>query len=369
MDFVDHLKSSVDIVRTVGEYVRLRKIGARYSGLCPFHTEKTPSFSVNPGLGIFICFGCGKKGDVLTFVQEIEQLTFYETLKLLADRNGLTMPSKRERHDPETDLRAAVYDLHEIAAETFRETLWGDKGGDARDYLRRRGLMQSVAEHFGLGFADRSGQDLMRRVKGRFSPEQLEASGLFGKREDGTLYDRFRGRLMFPIHNESGKVIAFGGRAMRPDEEPKYLNSPETSIYKKSSVLYNLHRAKQAIRTAERAVLVEGYMDVIGVYAAGVKQVVASCGTALTNNQVRAIKRHSESIVVNFDPDTAGANATEKSIQILLDEGMHVRILELDGGLDPDEFIKNNGAGSILVETRARNRIFSMVGGSRAPQV
>jgi DNA primase len=133
MDFVDHLKSSVDIVRTVGEYVRLRKIGARYSGLCPFHTEKTPSFSVNPGLGIFICFGCGKKGDVLTFVQEIEQLTFYETLKLLADRNGLTMPSKRERHDPETDLRAAVYDLHDIAAETFRETLWGDKGGDARD--------------------------------------------------------------------------------------------------------------------------------------------------------------------------------------------------------------------------------------------
>jgi DNA primase len=343
MDFVDHLKSSVDIVRTVGEYVRLRKIGARYSGLCPFHTEKTPSFSVNPGLGIFICFGCGKKGDVLTFVQEIEQLTFYETLKLLADRNGLTMPSKRERHDPETDLRAAAYDLHEIAAETFRESLWGDKGGDARDYLRRRGLMQSVAEHFGLGFADRSGQDLMRRVKGRFSPEQLEASGLFGKREDGTLYDRFRGRLMFPIHNESGKVIAFGGRAMRPDEEPKYLNSPETSIYKKSSVLYNLHRAKQAIRTAERAVLVEGYMDVIGVYAAGVKQVVASCGTSLTNNQVRAIKRHSESIVVNFDPDTAGANATEKSIQILLDEGMHVRILELDGGLDPDEFIKNNG--------------------------
>jgi DNA primase len=342
MDFVDHLKSSVDIVRTVGEYVRLRKIGSRYSGLCPFHTEKTPSFSVNPSIGIFICFGCGKKGDVLTFVQEIEQLTFYETLKLLAERNGIPMPVRRDRPDPETDLRAAVYELHEIAASAFKEALWGSNGSEARDYLRRRGLTQSVAEQFGLGLADRSG-DLYRRVKARFSPEQLEASGLFGKGEDGGFYDRFRGRLMFPIHNESGKVIAFGGRAMRPDQEPKYLNSPETSIYKKKNVLYNLHRAKQAIRANDRAVLVEGYMDVIGVYAAGVKHVVASCGTALTADQVRSIKRHSESITVNFDPDTAGANATEKSIQILLDEGMHVRILELSGGLDPDEFVKTHG--------------------------
>ena len=342
MDFVDHVKSSVDIVRTVGEYVRLRRVGQRYSGLCPFHTEKTPSFNVNPAIGIFICFGCGKKGDVLTFVQEIEQLTFYETLKLVAERNGITMPARRDRPDPETDQRAAVYELHEIAANAFRELLWGPNGSEARDYLRRRGLTQSVAEQFGLGLADRSG-DLYRRVKSRFTAEQLEASGLFGKGEDGGLYDRFRGRLMFPIHNESGKIIAFGGRAMRPDQEPKYLNSPETSIYKKKNVLYNLHRAKQAIRANDRAVLVEGYMDVIGVYSAGVKQVVASCGTALTSEQVRSIKRHSESITVNFDPDNAGANATEKSIQILLDEGMHVRILELAGGLDPDEFVKAHG--------------------------
>jgi DNA primase len=342
MDFVDHVKSSVDIVRTVGEYVRLRRVGQRYSGLCPFHTEKTPSFNVNPAIGIFICFGCGKKGDVLTFVQEIEQLTFYETLKLIAERNGITMPARRDRPDPETDQRAAVYELHEIAANAFKELLWGPNGSDARDYLRRRGLTQSVAEQFGLGLADRSG-DLYRRVKSRFSADQLEASGLFGKGEDGGLYDRFRGRLMFPIHNESGKIIAFGGRAMRPDQEPKYLNSPETSIYKKKNVLYNLHRAKQAIRANDRAVLVEGYMDVIGVYSAGVKHVVASCGTALTPDQVRSIKRHSESITVNFDPDNAGANATEKSIQILLDEGMHVRILELAGGLDPDEFVKAHG--------------------------
>lgn len=342
MEFKDHLKSSVDIVRTVGEYVRLRKIGARYSGLCPFHTEKTPSFSVNPGLGIFVCFGCGKKGDVLAFVQEIEQLTFYETLKLLADRNGLQMPAKRERNDAETERRAAIYELHEIAASTFKQNLWGPNGGEAREYLRKRDMSQSVAEHFGLGLADRT-NDLLKQVRGKFNTEQLEASGLFGRREDGSLYDRFRGRLMFPIHNESGKIIAFGGRAMRADEEPKYLNSPETSIYKKSAVLYNLHRAKQTIRAQERAVLVEGYMDVIGVYAAGVKNVVASCGTALTANQVGAIKRHSDAIVVNFDPDTAGGNAAEKSIQMLLDQGMHVRILELEGGLDPDEYIRTKG--------------------------
>jgi DNA primase len=343
MEFKDHLKSSVDIVRVVGEYVRLRKIGARYSGLCPFHTEKTPSFSVNPGHGFYICFGCGKKGDVLDFIQEVENLTFFEALKLLAERNGIPMPARRERNDPETALRAAIYELHEIAAAAFQENLWGPNAGEARDYLRKRGLSQVVSEQFGLGLADRSGE-LLKRVRSRFSPEQLEASGLFGKREDGSLYDRFRGRLMFPIHNESGKVIAFGGRSMRADEEPKYLNSPETSIYKKSNVLYNLHRAKQAIRASERAILVEGYMDVIGVYAAGVKHVVASCGTALTENQVRAMKRHSDYVVVNFDPDTAGANATEKSIKTLLDEGMHIRILELEGGLDPDEYIRNNGA-------------------------
>jgi DNA primase len=344
MDFKDHVKSSVDIVRVVGDYVRLKKVGSRYSGLCPFHTEKTPSFTVNPTYGGFYCFGCGKKGDVFDFVQEIEQLTFFEALKLLAERNGIPIPARRERHDPETELRAAVYEIHEKAAAAFQEMLWSANGGEAREYLRKRGLSQRVAEEFGLGLAERSGQDLLRRLKAEYNKDQLEASGLFGRREDGSLYDRFRGRLMFPIHNESGKVTAFGGRAMKPEDEPKYLNSPETVIYKKSQVLYNLHRAKQAIRGSERAILVEGYMDVIGVYAAGVKQVVASCGTALTPNQVRSIKRHSEHVVVNFDPDTAGANATEKSLQLLIEEGMHVRILELDDGLDPDEFIKNKGA-------------------------
>jgi DNA primase len=344
MNFAEQLKSQIDIVRTVGEYVRLRKIGSRYTGLCPFHTEKTPSFSVNPTLGIFICFGCNKKGDVLKFVQEIEQLTFPETLRLLAERNGIPLPAHGERNNPDSDLRQAIFEMHEAAAAAFRENLFSPAAADVRQYLAERGLTPSTVDLFTIGYSDRSGQDLVKRLRGRFHNQAMEASGLFGKREDGSLYDYFRGRLMFPIHSESGKVIAFGGRALRPEEKAKYINSPETAIYKKSETLYNLHRAKESIRKSDRVVLVEGYMDVIGVYAAGVRHVVASCGTALTEQQVRAMKRHSQHAVVNFDPDTAGASATERSIDMLLKEGMHVRVLTLTGGLDPDEYIKEHGA-------------------------
>lgn len=344
MDFADQLKSSVDIVRTVGEYVRLRKMGPRYVGLCPFHTEKTPSFGVTPAMSRFKCFGCGAGGDVITFVQQVEQLTFWEACTLLAERNGIPLPKRHEPNDAETDLRAALFEMHEIAAKLFRENLFSTGAGDARAYLNKRGITQSVAEQFGLGLSERPGQELLRKLRQQFSNEQIVASGLVGRREDGSVYDRFRGRLMFPIHNESGKIIAFGGRTLLADEQPKYLNSPETAIYKKSNVLYNLHRAKDAVRKGDRAVLVEGYMDVLGVFAAGVHNVVASCGTALTTPQVRSLKRHSEHIVVNFDPDAAGANATERSIQMLLEEGMQVRVLGLPGGLDPDEYIKTHGS-------------------------
>jgi DNA primase len=343
MDFVDQLKGQVDIVRTVGEYVRLRRMGARYVGLCPFHTEKTPSFNVNPGIQIYKCFGCGVAGDVIKFVQEVEGLTFWEALKSLAERNGIPIPQRRDHSDAETDLRAAVFEMYDLAAKAYQEALGQPHAEEVRAYLKKRGLNSSVAQQFGLGYSETGWENLVRRFGKRFTPEQMHKSGLFGRREEGSFYDKFRGRLMFPIHNESGKVIGFGGRALRADDEPKYLNSPETPIYKKSNVLYNLHRAKETIRKDDRTVLVEGYMDVIGVYAAGVRNVVASCGTALTSGQVRSMKRHSESIVVNFDPDAAGQSATERSIQMLLDEGMHVRVLELEAGLDPDEYIKRYG--------------------------
>lgn len=345
MDFAEQVKSQIDIVRTVGEYVRLRKAGTRFVGLCPFHTEKTPSFGVNPR-GFYKCFGCGAGGDVIKFVMEVEGLSFWEALKSLAERNGIPLPKRSETADTDAQLRGALYRMHEIALELFRAGLYGPAGADARAYLARRGVTQGVAERFGVGFAESSGSALLRRFEQEgFSAAELEASGLVRRRQEGGgYYDAFRGRLMFPIHSESAKIIAFAGRALRDGDEPKYLNSPETPIYKKNTVLYNLNRAKDAIRKQDRAVLVEGYMDVIGVVAGGVEEVVATCGTALTNPQVRTLRRHSENVVVNFDPDVAGANATERSIQILLDEHMRVRVLTLEDGLDPDEFIKERGA-------------------------
>ncbi len=346
MDFAEQVKSSVDIVKTVGEYVRLKKAGGspRYTGLCPFHTEKTPSFSVHASHQFYKCFGCGASGDVFKFVMEIERISFFEALKLLAERNGIAMP-KRDYSDPDSKLRGALMEMHETAARVFQSNLNGPAGAQAREYLASRNVTPEQIAEFGLGLSDGSGHQLVRQFESRYAAEQLEQSGLILKRQEGSgFYDRFRGRLMFPIHNESGKVIGFGGRALRAGEEPKYLNSPETALYRKSYVLYNLHRAKDAVRKSDYAVLVEGYMDVIGVYSAGVHNVVASCGTALTNTQVRAIKRHSDNIVVNFDPDTAGANATEKSLQMLLDEDLRVRVLELGGDLDPDEFVKASGA-------------------------
>jgi DNA primase len=346
MDFVEQLKSSVDIVKTISEYVRLKRVGSspRHVGLCPFHTEKSPSISVHSSHQFFKCFGCQIGGDVIKFVMEIERISFFEALKLLADRNGIAMP-KREYSDPESKLRGALTEMHEIAAALFQRNLNAPVGTEARNYLAKRGVTPEQMAEFGLGLSDPSGGQLIRQLESRFAGEQLEQSGLVMKRQDGSgFFDRFRGRLMFPIHNESGKVIGFGGRTLRADDEPKYLNSPETVLYHKSYVLYNLHRAKDAVRKSDYSVLVEGYMDVIGVYSAGVRNVVASCGTALTNTQVRALKRHAESIVVNFDPDAAGASAAERSIQMLLDENLRVRVLELEGELDPDEYVKQQGA-------------------------
>jgi len=292
-------------------------------------------------------------------VMEMERISFYEALKLLAERHGIPMPRRSEYSDPETKLRAALYQMHELAEEAFRTNLKGGVGTEAREYLDGRGVAPEISAEFGLGYAERSGRGLVRLFeKHNFTGEQMEASGLVLKRDDGSFYDRFRHRLMFPIDNESAKIIAFGGRALDPGEQAKYLNSPETPIYRKSYVLYNLHRAKQGIRQADRVVLVEGYMDVIGVYASGVREVVASCGTALTSLQVQAMKRHSEKIVVNFDPDAAGANAAERSINMLLDESMHVRVVELDGGLDPDEYCKQRGAEAYRAKLDAAKNYF-----------
>src|ERR1022692_2292222 len=369
MDFVEQLKSSVDIVSVVGEYVKLRRSGAnRYMGLCPFHSEKTPSFTVHVVYQFYKCFSCGVHGDVVKFVQEKDGLSFYEALKSLSERYGIPMPKRSGYADEDSKLRGALLVMHEQAEENFRANLKSQAGEAARGYIAKRGLAPETVEHFGLGYSDRTGRALVRLFEQRgFPVAQMEESGLVGKRQDGSLYDRFRNRLMFPIHNESGKIIAFGGRALSADDEPKYLNSAETPLYFKKKVLYNLHRAKEAMRKEDRVILVEGYnlhrakeamrkedrvilvegyMDAIGVTAAGFRNVVASCGTALTTDQVQAMKRHSHRIAVNFDPDGAGASAAERSIDVLLAEGMQMRIVELDGGLDPDEYCKERGAAA-----------------------
>jgi DNA primase len=348
MDFVEQLKSSVRIENVIGEYVRLKRSGpSRYMGLCPFHNEKTASFTVHVVHQFYKCFSCGVSGDVIKFVQEKEGLSFFEALKTLAERYGIPMPKRSQYSDDESRLRGALFEMHELAQQNFRANLNSPAGETACQYVAKRGLSPETIEQFGLGYSDRGGRALLRMFEqSNFTAAWMEQSGLVGRRTDGSFYDRFRNRLMFPIHNEAGKIIGFGGRALAAQDEPKYLNSPETPIYKKSYVLYNLHRAKEAIRKQDRVILVEGYMDAIGVTAAGYGAVVACCGTSLTAQQIQAVKRHSHRIFVNFDPDAAGARATEQRIGALLEEGTQVRIVELDENLDPDEYCKQRGAAA-----------------------
>jgi DNA primase len=351
MDFAEQLKSQLNIVDVIQQYVALKRqgSGARYVGLCPFHSENTPSFNVNGTLGFYKCFGCEAKGDVFKFIQERENLTFPETLKLLAERYGIPMPERHRSDDAETQKRSALYEMQEIAATTFQDNFRGSAGADARQYVEGRNVSKESMDEFRVGLSDASGQQLIKKLQ-KFGNALMEESGLVGKREDGSFYDRFRGRLMFPIHNEAGKIIGFGGRALRPDDKPKYMNSPGTPLYNKSTVLYNLHRAKTEARKNSRMILVEGYMDVIGVYAAGIKEVVAASGTAFHADQVRMVKRqvaqsgNAGQVILNFDSDKAGGESTEKRISSFLAEGMRVKVLEIPGELDPDEYIQQKGA-------------------------
>ena len=362
MDFLEQVRSAADIADVVGSYIRLKKAGPnRYSGLCPFHGEKTPSFSVNTGKQFYHCFGCKASGDVFKFVMDIEGVSFWESLKSLAERYGVPIPKRDDpAADVESKLRAAVYRMHEIAQEQFHSNLFSPAGAPARDYLKARGLDREIAVNFGLGYSDPSGQGLIRRLQQEnFTADQLRESGLVRERDSGGWYDMFRGRLMFPIHSERGKIIGFGGRALSDEDQPKYLNPPDTPIYRKREILYNLNRAKETIRANGRAVLVEGYMDVIGVFAGGgVHEVVASCGTAFVEAQARAIKRHCDTIYVNFDPDPAGTKATAERIPLLLREGFKVWVVELEDGLDPDEYVKKYGAEKYKERFQHASRYF-----------
>ncbi len=350
MSQVDEVRAAADIVKVVGDYVKLRKAGANFMGLCPFHQEKTPSFAVHPTKQIFHCFGCGVGGDVFKFVMLIENLSFPEALRRVAEKVGVPLREvfRDEISDANARERAALYKVHEAAAKFFASQLGGTaEGRAARAYLADRGLSDEVVGRFRLGYAPADGQALTRwLLDAGFTPEILEKSGLVLRDAEGKRhYDRFRRRIIFPIANESGKVVAFGGRALG-DDQPKYLNSPETPIYTKGRVLYHLDHAGSAIRKLDYAILVEGYMDCIAVASAAIESVVATCGTSLTEGQVRLLARYSRRVVVNYDPDSAGVAATQRSLNLLLEEGFEAKVLALPGGLDPDSFIRRQGAAA-----------------------
>jgi DNA primase len=349
--FADKVKQQADIVRVVGEYVRLKKAGQSFIGLCPFHSEKTPSFNVHPVRQIYHCFGCGVGGDVFKFVMEMDKCAFPEAVRTVAEKCGIPIPRPRERtadERKETQQRSALVEMHREAQAFFVKQLEGTQEGKAaRAYLEDRGLDKEALVRFGIGYAPSGGDALLRHLKARYPEKLLGDSGLIQRDQGGRMFDRFRRRIVFPIANESGKTVAFGGRALG-DDQPKYLNSPETPIYSKSNVLYHLDRAKEALRRKDFAILVEGYMDAIAVARAGVSNVVASCGTSLAEPQVKLLARFTRNVVVNYDPDSAGQAATERSIALLLEQGFGVRVLALppigDKKADPDLFIRERGA-------------------------
>jgi DNA primase len=355
--FAEKVKQQADIVRVIGEYVRLKKTGQNFSGLCPFHNEKTPSFSVHPVRQIYHCFGCGAGGDVFKFVMELEKIPFPEAIRTVAEKCGIPVPRPRERSPEErqeNQQRAALVEMHRLANEFFQRQLRDTQEGKiAASYLEDRGLDRDSSARFGIGWAPSSGDALLRLLKQKYPDKLLEVSGLLNRNESGRLYDKFRGRVMFPISNEAGKVIAFGGRAMG-DALPKYMNSPETPIYSKSGVLYHLDRAKEELRKSDFAILVEGYMDAIAVARAGFTNVVASCGTSLAEPQIKLLQRFTRRVIVNYDPDTAGQTAAERSLNLLLEKEFEVKVLALPGGADPDKFLKEQGTDAyrkLLKET------------------
>src|SRR6202158_5094575 len=346
----ERVKQQADIVRVVGEYVRLKKTGKDFSGLCPFHQEKTPSFTVSPIKQIFYCFGCGKGGDIFNFVMEMERCEFPDALRLVAEKCGISIPKPKPTSPAErtqSSVRTTLVEMHREAQTFFVNQLQGTAEGKlARAYLEDRGLDKAIIDRFGIGYAPSGGDVLLRHLKGKYAEKLLAESGLVSRGEGGRLFDRFRRRITFPIANESGKIVAFGCRALG-DDQPKYLNSPETPIYSKSNVLYHLDRAKEALRRSDFAVLVEGYMDAIAVARAGISNVVASCGTSLAEPQIKLLGRFTKRVIVNYDPDTAGQTATERSLTLLLEQDFEVRVLALppigNKKADPDLYIRELG--------------------------
>ena len=352
--FIDDLRTRADIVQVVQDYVPLKKTGATWKGLCPFHGEKTPSFQVSPDKGFFYCFGCQVGGDVFKFVELQEKVGFQDAIRLVARRFGMTVPEASGGDETDSVERETLLKIHESAAAWFRQQLASAAGTRARQQLTARGVSRETVERLGLGYAP-SSRDALKSALLRqgYGLPLLAKSGLVVQRDDSQTADRFRGRLMIPICRDSGSVVAFGGRAMEADQQPKYLNSPETPIYSKGRTLYGLHLTKGDIRRVGYVVLVEGYFDFAQALQAGVLAVVATCGTALSVQQAHLLRRFADKIVLSYDPDAAGQGAAERSSLLLVQEGFRVNVALLPPGDDPDGFIRKQGAAAYMDQIKA----------------
>ncbi|WP_430785212.1 DNA primase [Virgibacillus flavescens] len=342
---IEEVRKANDIVDVIGEYVQLKKQGKNYFGLCPFHGEKTPSFSVTQEKQIFHCFGCGKGGNVVTFLMELENFSFFESLKHLADRSGISLPETgRSEGSQLSEENQSVLSAYEWLTKLYHHLLRFTKDGkEGYNYFEKRGISRETVDLFQLGFAPNDNDFTAEFLKKKgFHPQILAKAGLMVLQEDNKITDRFRGRVMFPIRNHLGKTIAFGGRTIS-NGEPKYLNSSESELFQKGKLLYNFDLAKKHIRKSSEAVLFEGYMDVISAYQSGVKNAVATLGTSLTTNQAKLLRRYVETVIICYDGDDAGVEATFKASSILKETGCRVKIARLKDGMDPDDYINTYG--------------------------
>ena len=344
-DTIDRIRDSADIVDVVSHHVDLTKRGRNFFGLCPFHNEKTPSFSVAPDKGIYHCFGCGNGGSALNFIMEVEKISFVEAVTQLGKKLGIEVQNSG---DDSNEFFGKLYEIHKLATELFHETLFSDRGQKAKEYLLNRGLNEDSLKLFKIGFVPEESSYLFNSIKSKnYDKEIMEKSGLFGFSKSKT-YDRFRSRIMFPISNTAGKIIAFGGRIFEKDDPAKYMNSPETPLYKKSEVFYGLDITREAIRKKESAILVEGYTDLIQLYQAGVKNVVAVSGTAFTERHVNQIRRFTSKVYLCYDGDLAGKNAARKAGYSLLKGGIDSKVIVIPDGLDPDDWINRDGKNEFV---------------------
>jgi DNA primase len=355
---LDQIREATNIVDLVSEHVRLKKRGRNYTGLCPFHNEKTPSFSVLEDKGIFKCFGCGKGGDVFSYVMALEGLSFPEAIERLAKRANIDIePQQSDEEQQAHNVRESLYNTLHAAYTWYFHNLRAPEGLTAKEYLHHRGLESETIRKFGLGYApERPGQLIAALTKQGYSTDLLEAAGLITRREGSDWYERFRGRVIFPVLSATGRVVGFGGRILpgQNKEVAKYINSPDTSVYHKSQILYGLFQAKDEIRRKGFAILVEGYADVIAVHQGAIENVVAASGTSLTVDQLNLLRRYTTSIVLLFDADTAGKNAAIRGIELAIEAGFDVNTVVLPAGEDPDSFIRQKGAAAF--ETAIEHR-------------